>query len=137
LRHRIHQWSVSTLIKLLDEKPIRVEKVSENGTSSRDPFTGFLIKGYEPLVIRTAVRGLRRVKVVKTTLRVVRVCGGVVERDVVGAINIGLRYLSSNGRPVALASTGAHDVRAMLVTPHGGATPLTVLQVFTDTVKYR
>jgi IS605 OrfB family transposase len=137
LRHRIHQWSVSTLIKLLDEKPIRFEKVSENGTSSRDPFTGFLIKGYEPLVIRTAVRGLRRVKVVKTTLRVVRVCGGVVERDVVGAINIGLRHLSSGGRPVALASTGAHEVRATLVTPHGGATPLTVLQVFTDTVKYR
>jgi IS605 OrfB family transposase len=137
LRHRIHQWSVSTLIKLLDEKPIRFEKVSENGTSSRDPFTGFLIKGYEPLVIRTAVRGLRRVKVVKTTLRVVRVCGEVVERDVVGAINIGLRYLSSGGRPVALASTGAHEVRATLVTPHGGATPLTVLQVFTDTVKYR
>jgi len=137
LRHRIHQWSVSTLIKLLDEKPIRVEKVPENGTSSRDPFTGFLIKGYEPLVIRTAVRGLKRVKVVKTTLRVARVCGRVVERDVVGAINIGLRYLSSDGRPVALASTGAHEVRVMMVTPHGGATPLTVLQVFTDTVKYR
>jgi IS605 OrfB family transposase len=59
LRHRIHQWSVSTLIKLLDEKPVRVEKVSENGTSSRDPFTGLLIKGYEPLVIRVAVRGSR------------------------------------------------------------------------------
>jgi IS605 OrfB family transposase len=58
LRHRIHQWSVSTLMKLLDEKSVRVEKVSENGTSSRDPFTGFLIRDYEPLVIRTAVRGL-------------------------------------------------------------------------------
>jgi transposase len=55
-------------------------------------------------------------------LRVVRVCGGVVERDVVGAINIESRYLNSGGRPVALASTGAHDVRATLVTPHGGAT---------------
>jgi IS605 OrfB family transposase len=128
LRHRIHQWSVSTLIKLLDEKPVRVEKVSENGTSSRDPFTGSLIKGYEPLVIRTAVRGLKRVRVVKTTLRVARVCDRVVERDVVGAINIGLRYLSSNGRPVALASTGAHEVRVMLVIPHGGATPLDCLQ---------
>ena len=59
LRHRIHQWSVSTLIKLLDEKPMRVEKISEIGTSSRDPFTGLLIRGYEPLVIRTAVRGSR------------------------------------------------------------------------------
>jgi putative transposase len=129
LRHRIHQWSVSTLTKLLGEKSVRVEKVSENGTSSRDPFTGFLIRDYEPLVIRSAVRGLRRVKVVKTALRVARVCGRVVEGDVVGAINIGLRYLSSDGRPVALASTGAHDVRAMLVTPHGGATPLNCLQL--------
>ena len=137
LRHRIHQWSVSTLMKLLDEKPIRIEKVPENGTSSRDPFTGFLIRDYEPLVIRAAVRGLKRVRVVKTTLRVARVCGRVVERDVVGAINIGLKYLNSDGRPVALASTGTHDVRAMLVIPHGGATPLTVLQVFTDTIKYR
>jgi IS605 OrfB family transposase len=59
LRHRIHQWSVSTLIKLLDEKPVRVEKVSENGTSSRDPFTGSLIEECEPLVIRIAVRGSR------------------------------------------------------------------------------
>jgi IS605 OrfB family transposase len=110
LRHRIHQWSVSTLIKLLNEKPIHIEKVSENGTSSRDPLTGSLIKGYEPLVIRTAVRRLKRVRVMRTTLRVARVCGRVVERDVIGAINIGLRYLSSNGRPVALASTGAHEV---------------------------
>jgi IS605 OrfB family transposase len=129
LRHRIHQRSVSTLIKLLDEKPIRVEKVPENGTSSRDPFTGSLIRGYEPSVIRNAVRGLRRVRVVKTTLRVARVCGGVVERDVIGAINIGSRYLPSDGRPVALASTGAHEVRVTLVIPHGGATPLDCLQL--------
>ena len=74
---------------------MRVEKVSENGTSSRDPFTALLIKGYEPLVIRAAVRGLKRVKVMRTTLRVARVCSKVIERDVVGAINIGLRYLSS------------------------------------------
>jgi IS605 OrfB family transposase len=129
LRHRIHQWSVSTLIKLLDEKPIHVEKVSENGTSSRDPFTGFLIKGYEPSVIRTAVRGVKRIKVVKTVLRISRVGDRILERDVVGAINIGLRFLSSNGRPVALASTGAHDVRVMLVIPHRGATPLDCLQL--------
>ena len=129
LRHRIHQWSVSTLMKLLDEKPICVEKVSENGTSSRDPFTGSLIKEYEPLVIRTAVRGLKRIKVMKTTLRVARVSDRVVERDVVGAINIGLRFLSSDGRPVALASTGAHEVRVMLVSPHRGATPLDCLQL--------
>jgi hypothetical protein len=34
----------------------------------------------------------------------------VVERDVVGAVNIGLKYLTSDGRPVALTSTGAHGV---------------------------
>jgi len=56
------------------------------------------------------------VRVMRTTLRVARVRGGVVERDVVGAINIGSRYLNSGGRHVALASTGAHEVRATLVT---------------------
>jgi len=40
LRHRIHQWSVKKLIELLDERPIHIVKVSERGTSSRDPFTG-------------------------------------------------------------------------------------------------
>jgi transposase len=55
--------------------------------------------------------------------------GGVVERDVIGAINIGLRYLSSDGRPVALTSTGVHEVRVTLVIPHGGATPLDCLQL--------
>jgi transposase len=69
------------------------------------------------------------VRVLKTTLRVARVCGGVVERDVVGAINIGSRYLNSGGRPVALASTGAHEVRATLVIPHGSATLLDCLQL--------
>jgi len=52
------------------------------------------------LVIRTAVRDLKR-----------------------------MRFLPSDGRPVALASTGAHDVRVTLVIPHGGATPLDCLQL--------
>jgi transposase len=42
-------------------------------------------------------------------LRVAYVDGRVVERDVIGAINIGLKYLSSDGSPVALGSTGAHE----------------------------
>jgi transposase len=33
--------------------------------------------------------------------------GRVVERDVVGAINISLKYLSSNGSLVALGSRGS------------------------------
>jgi hypothetical protein len=88
-------------------------------------------------MIRTAVKGLKRVKVVKAVLRVAWVNGGVLERDVVGAVNIGLRYLNSDGSPVALGSTGAHGVRVKLVNPHRGPAPLAGLQVFTNTIKYR
>jgi IS605 OrfB family transposase len=112
LRHRIHQWSIATLIKLLEDRPIHVVRVSERGSSSVDPFTKKRIEGYSPLVIRTAVRGAKgRFKVVKVVLRVAYVDGRIVERDVVGAINIGLKYLSSDGSPVALGSTGAHECR--------------------------
>ncbi len=55
LRHRIHQWSVRTLVRLLEEKPIQVVEVGEFGTSSRTP-SGIHIS-FRPLVIRTAVRG--------------------------------------------------------------------------------
>jgi putative transposase len=137
LRHRIHQWSVKKLIELLDEKPIHVVKVSESGTSSRDPFTGLRINEYKPLVIRSAVKGFKRVKVMKTVLRVAKIGRRALERDVVGAINIGLKYLNSDGSPVALGSTGTHEVWVKLMNPHRGATPLTELQIFTDTVKYR
>jgi IS605 OrfB family transposase len=138
LRHRIHQWSVATLIKLLEDRPVHVVRISERGSSSVDPFTKKKINGYSPLVIRTAVRGAKGMfKVVKVVLRVAYVDGRIVERDVVGAINIGLKYLSSNGSPVALGSTGAHEVWVKLVNPHQGPTPLTEIQVFTDTIKYR
>jgi len=137
LRHRIHQWSVKKLIELLDEKPIHVVKVSERGTSSRDPFTGRRVRRFKPLVIRSAVKGVKRVKVVKVALRVAWVNGGVLERDVVGAVNIGSKYLNSDGSPVALGSTGTHGVWMKLVIPHRGPTPLTELQVFTNTIKYR
>ncbi len=138
LRHRIHQWSIATLIKLLEDRPIHVVRVSERGSSSVDPFTGRRIDGYSPLVIRTAVRGAKGMfKVVKVVLRVAYVDGRIVERDVVGAINIGLKYLYSDGSPVALGSTGAHEVWVKLVIPHLGPTPLTEIQVFTDTIKYR
>jgi IS605 OrfB family transposase len=137
LRHRIHQWSVKKLIELLDEKPIHVVKVSEKGTSSRDPFTGKRIKRFRPLVIRTAVKGVKRVKVVKVALRVTWVNGRALERDVVGAVNIGLKYLNSDGSPMALGSTGAHGVWGMLVNPRRGSTPLTRLQIFTNTIEYR
>jgi IS605 OrfB family transposase len=137
LRHRIHQWSVKKLIELLDDSPIHVVGVSEGGTSSRDPLTGRRVRSFEPLVIRSAVKGLKRVKVVKAVLRVAWVGGRALERDVMGAVNIGLRYLNSDGSPVALGSTGAHGVRVKLVIPHRGSTPLTEIQVFTNTIKYR
>jgi IS605 OrfB family transposase len=137
LRHRIHQWSVKKLVELLDEKSVHVVKVSERGTSSRDPFTGRRVRSFEPLVIRTAVKGVKRVKVLKMVLRIAKVSGRALERDVIGAINIGLKYLNSDGSPVALGSTGAHGVRVKLVSPHRGPTPLTGIQVFTDTIKYR
>jgi putative transposase len=58
LRHRIHQWSVSKLIKLLEDRPIHVVRISERGSSSVDPFSRKRIDEYSPLVIRTVVRGL-------------------------------------------------------------------------------
>jgi len=88
-------------------------------------------------MIRTAVKGLKRVKAVKMVLRVAKVGKRALERDVVGAINIGLKYLNSDGSPVALGSTGTHEVRVKLVSPHRGATPLTEIQVFTNTIKHR
>jgi len=42
-------------------------------------------------MIRSAVKGVEKVRVVKLVLRVARVNGRALERDVVGAINIGLR----------------------------------------------
>ena len=89
-------------------------------------------------MICTAVRGANgRFKVVKVILRIAYVDGRIFERDVIGAINIGLKYLSSDGSPVALGSTGAHEVWVKQVSPHQGPTPLTEIQVFGDTIKYR
>ena len=137
LRHRIRQWSAKKLIELLDEKPVHLVKVSESETSSRDPSTGRRVRSFEPLVIRSAVKGLKRVKAMKIVFRVAKTGERVLERDVVGAINIGLKYLNTDGSPVALGSTGAHGVRVKLVIPHRGPTPLAGLQVFTNATKYR
>ncbi len=48
LRHRIHQWSVSTLTRLLEEKTLHVVLVPERGSSSVDPFSQVKVKGYAP-----------------------------------------------------------------------------------------
>ncbi|WP_042667305.1 hypothetical protein [Desulfurococcus amylolyticus] len=81
-------------------------------------------------VIRAAVRGARRVRVAKVVLRLVRLGNGLtLDRDVVGTVNIGLKHLSTDGSPVALGSTGSHEVRVKLVNPHQGSTPPTELKV--------
>jgi IS605 OrfB family transposase len=138
LRHRIHQWCVSKLVEILNNKPLHVVEESEAYSSSRDPFSGKPIKRYTPSVIRIALRGGRRVKVIKIQMRLARLSNGLtMDRDVIGAINIGLKYLSSGGSPVALGSTGTHAARAKLVIPSLGATPLTEIQIFTNNIKYR
>jgi len=126
LRHRIHQWNVSKLIEVLNNKPIHVVSVSEAYTSSKDPFTRKRIRRFKPSVIRIALRGAMRIRAVKFRLRI---AGSGLDRDAIGAINIGLKYLNSNGSPVALGSTEPHGVRLKLVIPHRGLTPLTVLLV--------
>jgi IS605 OrfB family transposase len=133
LRHRIHQWCVSKLVEILNNKPLYVVEESEAYSSSRDPFSGKPIKRYTPSVIRFALRGGRRVKVIKIQMRLAKLSNGLtLDRDMIGAINIGLRYLSSDGRSVAFPSTGPHAAWAKLVIPSLGPTPLTELKIFTS-----
>ena len=130
LRHRIHQWSVSSLVKVLDNKPLHVVEISEAYTSTRDPFTGKRINNFISSMIRFAVRGKKRVRVIRIQLRLAKLNNGLIlDRDVIGAINIGLKYLSSDGRGVAFPLTESHAVRVKLMTLHQGLTPLTELKV--------
>jgi len=119
LRHRIHQWNVVKLVDVLSNKPVYVDKINEAYTSTTDPFTGKRIKTFSPLMIRYAWRGRKRVRVVKFRLRIAE---NGLDRDVIGAINIGLRYLNSNGSPMALGSTEPHAVWLKLMIPHLGLT---------------
>ncbi|RLF21117.1 MAG: transposase [Thermoprotei archaeon] len=130
LRLRIHQWSVSALVEALDNKPLHVVEVSEAYTSSIDPFTSRRIRKFTPSMIRFAVRGRKKIRVDKIQLRLAKLGNGLVlDRDVIGAINIGLKYLSSDGRAMALGSTEPHAVWVKLMSPHQGLTPLTELKV--------
>ena len=79
-------------------------------------------------MIRIAVRGKKRVGAIKIQLRLAKLGNGLVlDRDVIGAVNIGLRYLSSDGGWMAFTPTEPHEVRVKLMSPHQGLTPLTVL----------
>jgi IS605 OrfB family transposase len=133
LRHRIHQWCASKLVETLNNKPLYVVEESEAYSSSRDPFSGKPIKRYTPSVIRIALRGGRRVRVIKIQMRLAKLSNGLtLDRDVIGAINIGLKYLSSDGRSMAFPSTGPHAARVKLVIPSLGPTPQTELKIFTS-----
>jgi len=130
VRHRIAQWSASKLARILEQKPVHVESIYEGDTSSRDPFDQSKLS-YAPAVIRVArvSRGLR-VRVIKIRLRLARLSNGwVLDRDMVGALNIGLRALASNGSPVALGSTEPHAVWVKLVSPHQGLAQTTELRI--------
>jgi putative transposase len=72
LRHRIHQWCASKLVETLDNKQLHIFEESEAYSSSRDPFSGKPIKRYTPSVIRIALRGGRRVRVIKIQMRLAR-----------------------------------------------------------------
>jgi len=106
VRHRIAQWSASKLAKILGQKPVHVETVSERDTSSKDPFEISEIS-YTPAVIHVVrVGGLERVKVIRVRLILARLSNSLaLDRDMVRALNIGLRALAPGGRGVALPST--------------------------------
>jgi len=132
MRHRITQWSASKLVRILKQKPVHVEPIYEGDTSRKDPFDQSKELSYTPAVIRVArVSGGLRVRVIKIRLRLARLSNGwILDRDMVGALNIGLRALASNGSPVALGSTEPHAVWVKLVSPHRGLAQATELRIF-------
>jgi len=131
LRHRIYQWSASSLVKVLNRKPLHVESVPEAGSSSYDPFNSSLKLVYAPAmihIVRMSGGPRRRVRVDKIVFRLAKLSNGwVLDRDMVGSLSIGLRALSSDGRGVAFPSTGPHEVRVKLMNPHQGPTQTTAI----------
>ena len=131
LRHRLHQWSSATLVKLLQDSPVHVELVDERSTSTIDPFSGRRIRWWLPSVTRVAARGGHRyirVKVFKLWLRYGLANGYMVERDFIGAINIGAKWSRLNGlHPdvwgVAFPANGAHEAPVTLVSGGRGTNP--------------
>ena len=131
LRHRLHQWSVSTLVKLLQDSPVYVKLLDERGTTFIDPFSGKRVRRWLSSMTRVAARGGHRhvrVRVYKLRLRYGLVNGYMVERDFIGAINIGAKWLRNNGshpdvRGVAFPANGAHEAPATLMTGGRGTNP--------------
>jgi transposase len=56
-------------------------------------------------------------------MRLARLSNGLtMDRDMIGAINIGLKYLSTDGREMAFPSTEPYAAWAKLVIPSLGPT---------------
>jgi len=110
---------------------VYVELIYKGDTSRKDPFDQSKELSYAPAVIRVArVSGGLRVKVIKIRLRLARLSNGwILDRDMIGALNISLRALASNGSPVALGSTEPHAAWVKLVNPHQGLTQTTETRV--------
>ena len=74
-----------------------------------------------------------RIRVMKIKLRIAVINGVVWERDEVGAVNLGLKYLKKilkqMGGVVAYPSTKAHEAWVKLTNPYQGLTPLTEIQL--------
>ncbi len=132
LRHRLYQWSIATLVSLLQDSPVHMELVDERGTSSIDPFSGKRIRRWLSSMTRIAARGGRRhvkVKVYKVRLRFGVVDGYMIERDFIGAINIGIKWLKAHGfhpdvRGVAFPANGAHEAPVTRVSGGRGTSPV-------------
>ncbi len=66
-----------------------------------------------PPMIRVALRGGKRVRVIKIQMRLARLSSGLtLDRDVIDTINTSLKYLKPDGRGVAFsdkASQGAGE----------------------------
>jgi len=64
----------------------------------------------------TAMKRAQESKDTEKVLRVVKVGGRVLERDVIGATNIGLGYLNLDGSLVGVGLDQAHEARMKLAT---------------------
>jgi len=70
------------------------------------------------------------VRVIKIRLRLARLSNGwILDGNMVGALNIDLRALASDGRGMAFPSTEPHAVWAKLVSPHRGLAQATELKL--------
>jgi len=102
----------------------------EGDTPSKGPFDRSELS-YTPAVIRVArVSWGLRARVIRIRLRLARLSNGwILGRNMVGALNIGLRALSSDGRGMASPSTEPHGVRAKQVSPHQRLAQATELRI--------